>query len=124
MKLIQANAVKKGVNLIFEDEPFVVESVEISKPGRHGHAKVRMAMKNLETGKKKEVVVPGHEKFNVPMIEKRSGQVLSVGNKISVMDSESFETIELNCPDEEKSKIKENEQVEYWVVEGKKIIKF
>jgi translation elongation factor P/translation initiation factor 5A len=41
-----------------------------------------------------------------------------------VMDLESFETIEIECPDEElKSQLEENCNVEYWDVEGEKIIK-
>ena len=35
--------------------------------------------------------VPGHERFEVPMVDKRKAQVLSLGEHVSVMDLESFE---------------------------------
>ncbi|GAH43248.1 unnamed protein product, partial [marine sediment metagenome] len=49
--------------------------------------------------------------------------VLSVGEKVSVMDLESFETMEIDCPEEIKSELEVNSNVEYLDVEGKKIIR-
>ena len=68
-------------------------------------------------------MVPGHERFEVPMVDKRKGQVLSITNKVSIMDLGNFETMEIDCPEELKSELKENSNVEYVDVEGKKIIK-
>ena len=39
------------------------------------------------------------------------------------MDLESFETFEMDCPEEIKKELSENSNVEYWDVEGQKIIK-
>ena len=39
------------------------------------------------------------------------------------MDLESFETIDVSCPDEIKSQLEENCNVEYWDIEGEKIIR-
>jgi translation initiation factor 5A len=72
---------------------------------------------------KKVFVVPGHERFEVPMVDKRKAQVLSIANKVSIMDLENFETMEIDCPEEIKSELKENSNVEYVDVEGKKIIR-
>ena len=68
-------------------------------------------------------MIPGHDKLEVPLVEKRKGQVLSVGDKISVMDLENFENLEIACTDEIKSQLQENSNVEYWNIEGEKIIK-
>ena len=57
------------------------------------------------------------------MIDKRKGQVLSVGDKASVMDMESFETIDMEVPEELKAEIEPNSNVEYWDIEGIKVIK-
>ncbi len=75
------------------------------------------------SGQKKVFVVPGHDKLDVPLIDKRRGQVLSIGDKVSIMDLENFETIEVACPDEIKNELSENSNVEYWDIEGEKIIK-
>ena len=56
-------------------------------------------------------------------MNKKKGQVLSVGDKVSLMDLESFETLEVTCPDDLKKEIGENDNVEYWDVENKLIVK-
>ncbi|MCK5624676.1 translation initiation factor IF-5A [Candidatus Pacearchaeota archaeon] len=123
LKIINATEAKVGTNLIVDDVPCTVRSIDISKTGKHGHAKCRIEAIGIITGQKKVFVVPGHERFEVPLVDKRKGQVLSIGDKISIMDSESFETLEIPCSDEIKSELEENSNVEYWDVEGEKITK-
>ena len=97
--------------------------MDISKTGKHGHAKCRIEAIGIIAGQKKVFVVPGHERFEVPMVDKRRGQVLSVGDKISIMDLENFETIDVPCDEEIKKQLEANSTVEYWNVEGELIIK-
>jgi len=123
-KIIDATAMRVGSFIMIEGDPFSIKSMDVSKTGKHGHAKVRFEAVSLTGLKKKVMVVPGHERFEVPMIDKRRAQVLSlVGEKVSVMDSENFENFELEIPEELKEEIKEGIIVEYWDIEGQKIIK-
>ncbi|MBS3072944.1 translation initiation factor IF-5A [Candidatus Pacearchaeota archaeon] len=125
-KIIDATMAKLGTTIMIENEPCTVKSFDVSKTGKHGHAKVRIEAIGIFDGKKRVIVRPGHERFEVPMINKRKAQVLSVnGDQASVMDLESFETMDLIIPEDDdlKSGIKEESQVEYWEVEGKKAIK-
>ena len=76
--------------------------------------------------KKRIVAVPGSERFEVPMIEKRRAQVLSfdkIKGTASVMDLESFETIEVKVSEDILKDLEENRNVEYWIVDEKKIVK-
>ena len=123
LKIINATEAKVGTNIIADGMPCTVKSMDISKTGKHGHAKCRIEAVGIITGQKKVFVIPGHDRLEVPMVDKRKGQVLSIGNTISVMDLESFETLDVPCPDEIKSELEENSNVEYWDVEGEKIIK-
>ena len=124
LKIIDATEVKVGTNISLEGEVYTVRKMDISKTGKHGHAKVRIEANNIITENKKVFVVPGHERFDVPMINKNKAQVLSIGSdKVSVMDLDTFETIEMDCPEEIKSQLNENDNVECWDIEGKKIIK-
>ncbi|HLC77520.1 MAG TPA: translation initiation factor IF-5A [Candidatus Nanoarchaeia archaeon] len=123
LKIIDATEAKVGTNIMLEGETYTIKKMDVSKTGKHGHAKVRLEAVGIINENKKVFVVPGHERFDVPLINKRKGQVLSVGDKVSLMDLESFETLEMNCPEELKSSIQENVNVEYWDVEGKMIIK-
>ena len=123
LKIINATEAKVGTNIIVNGAPCTVRNIDISKTGKHGHAKCRIEAVGIITGQKKVFVIPGHDKLEVPIVDKRKGQVLSVGDKLSIMDSESFETLDVPCSDEIKSQLEENSNVEYWDIEGKKIIK-
>lgn len=123
LKIIEATQAKVGTNIIVDGVPCVVKNVDISKTGKHGHAKCRIEAVGIITEQKKVFVVPGHERFEVPMVDKRKGQVLSISNNVSVMDLENFETLEVACPEEIKPELEVNSNVEYWDVEGERIIK-
>ena len=123
-RVIDATEMRVGTFLMLDGVAHQVKKMDISKTGKHGHAKVRYEAVNVVSGKKKVQVVPGHDKFEVPMIDKRAAQVLSVaGDSVSVMDSESFESLDLVVPEDLKGQVNGGENVEYWDVEGEKILK-
>ncbi len=122
-KVIEATEMRVGTFVMLDGTAHQVKKTDISKTGKHGHAKVRYEAVNVFTGKKKVQVVPGHDKFEVPMIDKRKAQVLSVsGNKASIMDSENFENYDLDIP-EDLEGVVEGGEVEYWDIEGEKLLK-
>jgi len=123
LKIINATEARVGTNILLEGKTYTVKKVDISKTGKHGHSKARIEAVGIIDGTKKVFVIPGHDKIEVPLVDKRKAQVLSIGEKVSIMDLENFETIEINCPKEIKSELKENSNVEYWDIEGEKIIK-
>ena len=123
LKIINATELKVGTNVTVEGEPCAVKKIDISKTGKHGHSKVRVEAVGIISGNKKVFVVPGHERVEVPLVEKKKGQVLSIADKVSLMDLESFETLEVNCPDDVKAELEANSNVEYWDIEGEKIVK-
>lgn len=124
LKIINATETKVGTNIILDGMSYTIKNIDISKTGKHGHAKCRIEAVGIITGQKKIIVVPGHERMAVPLVDKRKAQVLSIGeNTVSIMDSESFETLDLACDPELKEQLEENSNVEYWDIEGEKIIK-
>jgi len=123
LKLIDATQVRSGTTIMIDGEAYTARSNDISKSGKHGSAKCRIEAVGIFNKKKKVLAVPGHERFEVPMINKRKGQVLSVSDETaSIMDLESFETIDVVFMDELKGDLEAENQVEYWEVEGKKAI--
>ncbi len=122
-KVINATEARTGVTILVDGEACTVRSNDISKTGKHGASKCRIEAIEIFTGKKKVVAVPGHERFEVPMVTKRKAQVLSVSDSsASVMDLENFETIDIPFMEELKEEIVAEKQVEYWDIEGKKKI--
>lgn len=123
-KVIDATEMRSGTFLMIDGSAYQVKKMDVSKTGKHGHAKVRFEALSVMTGKKKVGVVPGHEQFEVPHVDKRQAQVLSVsGDKASLMDSETFENLELPIDEELKGQVTDGVSVEYWNVEGEKLIK-
>ena len=123
LRLINAHGASPGTTLMVDGEAYTVKSNDISKTGKHGASKCRIEARDIFTGRKKIVAVPGSTRFDVPMIEKRRAQILTVsGDKASVMDLESYETMDLPFIPELKEQLAPEKQVEYWDVEGKKVI--
>ena len=117
-------SVKKGSNVVIDGVACRVSDLQISRPGKHGHAKVRLSASGILDGKKRIIVKPGHDKIEVPIIDKRNAQVLSVhGDKVNVMDAETFETFDLDIPSEMAGQIIDGANVLYWEMLGQKILK-
>ena len=124
LKIISATEAKVGTSVILDGQSYLVKKVDISKTGKHGHAKCRIEAVGILNGNKKVFVVPGHERFDVPLINKRKGQVLTIGDRVSVMDLESFETMDLPIMEEARGTFAIEDQVEYMIVDEKlKVIK-
>src|SRR3989338_8309298 len=121
-KIIEGTAVRSGSTIIIDGEPCNVKSIDVSKTGKHGHAKVRIEAIGILDGKKRVIARPGHERFEVPLILKRKAQVLSVsGDKASVMDLENFETLDIDKAKDLEDEINPEDQVEYWDIDGVKV---
>ncbi|MCR4335465.1 MAG: translation initiation factor IF-5A, partial [archaeon] len=98
-KFTNAGGLKPGSYVLIEDEPCQVKSVEKSKPGKHGAAKVRVTAMGIFKDTKKNLLKPTDASVDVPIILKGSAQVVAVmGAQIQIMDIESFETFDLDKP--------------------------
>ncbi len=122
-KVTDVSSIQKGSYMVIDGEACKVNSVQVSRPGKHGHAKFRIEAVGMMDGKKRDIVMP-HGSVEVPIIEKRTAQVLSIaGNKANVMDAETYETFDLEIPEEMKEQVTEGCNVLYWVVLNSKVMK-
>ena len=98
-----------------------ITEYDTSKPGKHGSAKARIVGVGIFDGQKRPHVGPVSQQIHVPLIDKRAGQIISiVGSKIQVMDSESFETIDVDMIEEElEGTLQQGDDIEYWNVMGR-----
>lgn len=123
-KLVSVGTLKKGDTIILDDAPCKITDIATSRPGKHGHAKVNFMAVGILDGKKRQAVMPGHDKVEAPIIEKKNAQILSItGNTASVMDMETYETFNLEIPEELKAEVKEGKEVLYWELMGTKVMK-
>jgi translation initiation factor 5A len=78
----------------------------------------------LIDNKKRVIVMPGHDNVEVPIIEKKTAQVLSVqGTTANVMDSETYETFDLEIPEELRDSCVEGANILYWKVLDDRVMK-
>ncbi len=119
--------VKIGSYIIINEEPCRIVEYDKSKPGKHGSAKARIVAIGVFDKSKRSMVSPVSAGIEIPIIEKRTGQIISiVGTTIQLMDMETFETLDAPEPDDVdlKNKITEGIDVEYWkVLERIKIVR-
>jgi len=102
-------------------DPCRITEYDTSKPGKHGSAKARIVGVGVFDGQKRPHVGPVSQQIHVPLIDKRTGQIISiVSSKIQVMDSESFETIDIDMIEEElEGTLQQGDDFEYWNVMGR-----
>lgn len=99
-------------------EPCRIVEYDTSKPGKHGAAKARIVGVGVFDNQKRPHVGPVSMQVHIPLIDKRMGQIISITESIiQVMDSETFETLDVNMVEDEiKGKIQQGQDVEYWKV--------
>jgi translation initiation factor 5A len=114
----RAGDLKVGSYALIDNEPCQIVDIEKSKPGKHGSAKIRASGISLFDGKKKTYLAQADAGVQVPIVDKRSGQIVSITpSGIQLMDLETYETIEMSMPtDDIASKIAAGKEVEYWVI--------
>jgi len=123
-KLVSVGTLQKGNYIVIDGAACKVVSINISRPGKHGHAKVNMMAVGILDGKKRNLVSPGHDNVEVPLIEKKTAQVLSINGKMAnLMDSTNYETFDLEIPEELQEEVKEGVEILYWEIMDQKVMK-
>lgn len=125
-RMAEAGSLKVGRFIIIGDEPCKIVSFEKSKAGKHGHAKVRIVAIGFFDNNKRSVVYPTDASVETPMIDKRTGQVISKTDKsVMIMDMENYQTMEIplsNVEEDVSSRLEVGGQVEYWNILGQRKI--
>lgn len=119
---VDLGSLKDGSYILIDGEPCRIVEYDKSKPGKHGAAKARVVGIGVFDSVKRSLVLPVSSNVEVPLIEKRSGQVVSSSpTNVQLMDLETFETFDVPVPTDEeiKSKINSGAEVEYWRVLGR-----
>ncbi|MCK5631024.1 translation initiation factor IF-5A [Candidatus Bathyarchaeota archaeon] len=126
-KPADVGTLRVGGYVIVDNEPCRVSSLTKSKPGKHGAAKARVVAVGVFDGTKRTFVKPKDAQIEVPMIEKKTGQVLALmPSAVQIMDLENYEVFEATYPEDEKlkQKLASGVEIEYWrILEKTKIMR-
>ena len=112
---------KEGRYVVVEDEPCKILSISTSKPGKHGAAKSRIDVAGIFDGVKRSIVQPVSAKTYVPIVERKTAQVISIaGDTVQFMDIKDFEMFELNVGESVASGLEAGSEVAYISSMGKR----
>lgn len=119
-KLVEVRTLREGGFILIDDEPCKIIKIQTSSPGKHGSAKARIEAFGIYDDKKRTIVKPTSDKVFSPIIDKKSGLVNAVmGERLQLMDMESYETFDLPVPNDFKDEELEGREVEYHETLGK-----
>ena len=111
----EVRELKENKYILLDDEPCKIVEITTSKPGKHGEAKARIVAIGVFDNTKRSVVYPTKHKIKVPIIEKKTAQILSITQTEGLfMDMETFEQFNIPIPEEFKEKAVSGVEVEYW----------
>lgn len=118
----KASGLSKGNYVMIEGEPCEVRSVSMSSPGKHGSAKAKIKARGVFDEKDRHITKPGDSMMMQPDVSKKFGQIVSRdGNIAQVMDMDTYETEEMELPDDLEAS--EGEQIEFWEIEDRVLVK-
>ena len=102
------------------DEPCKIIKITTSKPGKHGSAKANVDAVSIFTGAKKSIVGPVSTKVQVPVIDKRKGQILTLSDdEALIMDMETFEQISIPINADHEQPLNEGGEILYLEAMGR-----
>ncbi len=113
-KVVEVKTLKVGKYVIIDGEASKITNISTSSPGKHGSAKARVEAVGIFDNQKRSFVKPVDSKVDIPIIDKRTAQVLAImGEDVQLMDLENYETFETPIPDELHDQLVEGVEVEY-----------
>ncbi|MGA2675497.1 MAG: translation initiation factor IF-5A [Methanobacterium sp.] len=120
-KVVEVKTLKVGKYVILDGEASKIVNIQTSSPGKHGAAKARVDAIGIFDNQKRGIVKPVDSKIDVPIIDKRTAQVLSLmGSDVQLMDLETYETFEVPIPEELRNDLIEGAEVSYIIALGNK----
>jgi translation initiation factor 5A len=121
-KPMDVGELRVGGYMLIDGEPCRIMDITKSKPGKHGSAKARIVAIGVFDGQKRQFVKPVSSNAEVPIIDKKPGQVFAVNpTGVQIMDLETYEYLDAPFPEEEdlKAKLTSGVEIEYWKILGK-----
>jgi translation initiation factor 5A len=119
----EVGKLKEGRYVVIDEEPCKILGINVSKPGKHGAAKARIDAVGIFDGVKRSIVQPVSAKTYVPIVERKSGQVITIAGKTAtLMDMKEYTNFEIEIPPDKAGKVEVGKEIPYLESLGKKKI--
>ncbi len=118
-RMAKVGELKVGSYAMINGIPSRISTVTKSKPGKHGSAKFRCTAISLFDGRKQSYVASTDTNIQVPMVDKRSGQIVSMTPaSVQLMDLENYDMMDVEMPADEDiaGALAAGKEVEYWII--------
>ena len=120
---VSMKEIKPGRFILIDGEPCRVVELDMSSPGKHGAAKMRVTAVGIFDNQKRTLLKPSSADAEVPIIIKKKAQIVSVTENLAqLMDPDTYETYDVSVPDEMKPQLRPGGEVEVLESMGKKAI--
>ncbi|MCD6428084.1 MAG: translation initiation factor IF-5A, partial [Desulfurococcales archaeon] len=74
----ELGSLKPGSFIVIDGEPCRIVEMSKAKTGKHGSAKAHVVAIGIFSGSKKTLVAPVDQRVEVPIIDKRTAQVIAI----------------------------------------------
>ena len=112
--MTEAKELSRGSYILHNGEILRVIKKETVAYGTHSHSKTKLYLQGLTSRGEKSINLMHHDKVEELNIIRKSGQVVSkMTDKIQVMDSHSFETLDAGAEQELLAELNEGDQVTF-----------
>jgi len=119
----QMGDLRIGKYVIIDDVPCRVVSMDKSKPGKHGAAKLRIEAIGLFDSGKRSLMKSTDADVEIPIVERKRAQVVSLtGNLANLMDLASYETFDVSIDEEMMKDLEVGKEIQYMVVMDRKLL--
>ncbi len=119
----QMGDLKVGKYVIADEHPCRVVSIDKSKPGKHGAAKMNVVCISLTDNSKHSLLKPSDGDVEIPIVKRKRAQVISVsGNSAQLMDLENYETFETSVSEDMIGEVESGKEIQYMEVMGKRLL--
>jgi len=110
---------KKGLRIVFDDQPYQIVDFQHVKPGKGG-AFVRTKLKHMRQGRVIDNTFRSGEKVELVDFEEKHMQFLYRDDRYHFMDLETYEQVSLSADEvgEAREYLKENTEVDVLYIDG------
>ena len=114
-----ASDLERGNYFIYNGEPVRVVRKEVVSVGTHSHTKLKFYIQGLREKGERTVILQHSDRVDKIDIMRKQGQIISkANNKVQLMDSVSYETLDSALPPELANDINEGDTVTFIELNG------
>lgn len=113
-KFIRTGQLKPGSYVLIDDFVCQVDTIDLSKPGKHGSAKARIVATGIFDDQKRNLLKPATDESEVPIVDRGNAQVVAdLGASLQIMDLKDYQTYDIPKPKDMTETLKSGDEVEY-----------